>query len=131
MDVLVWVRTISYVSNPTSEFPSEHSPIRDGAISKFGTLKRVSVDENCRKLGIAKKLLGTVIDHVASFPRSEIDAIVLETSEFQPAAIAFYERFGFKLERVERMAILSGLESWIPGPSYTRRHYRWCLPNNP
>mmetsp|Transcript_38463 Transcript_38463/g.96765 ORF Transcript_38463/g.96765 Transcript_38463/m.96765 type:complete len:210 (+) Transcript_38463:250-879(+) len=59
---------------------------------KVAELRRMSVDANFRRKGIATALLAAFFQECKQW---NYDAIVFTTSEYQYAAIAFYERWGF------------------------------------
>lgn len=59
-------------------------------------LRRMYVDPNRRRLGIARKMLKFAEDHCRGNNLSQLD---LSTSETQPAALALYRNSGFELVR--------------------------------
>lgn len=66
---------------------------------RAGEIRHMSVSHRHRRLGIARKLVDAVLQH-AEGHRNALDSIVLNTTEYQPAAIKFYERMGFILDKV-------------------------------
>ncbi|TFK61341.1 acyl-CoA N-acyltransferase, partial [Pluteus cervinus] len=59
-------------------------------------LKRMTVSPKYQRRGIGSKLVNTVITHARS---NGITSIGLATTAWQPAAVALYEKFGWKLVR--------------------------------
>ncbi|KAH8831097.1 acyl-CoA N-acyltransferase [Flagelloscypha sp. PMI_526] len=85
--------------------------------TEIGNLRRLAVDEEFRQLGIGRRLVDTLLEHAA---QRGVCTVTLETSQFQPAAVAFYSRCGFEVERVILKALIPGLEFRI-------YHYRKVL----
>ncbi|KAJ6537222.1 acyl-CoA N-acyltransferase [Mycena vulgaris] len=69
-----------------------------------GTLRRMFVSAAHRRRGIGRMLLDTAINH-ARRTSPPIVKLELDTSEFQPAAMRFYEQHGFDIERTYCMSL--------------------------
>ena len=61
--------------------------------NEYGEVKRMYVRPAYRGLGLGKSIL----DRLAEFARArQVGLLRLETGIYQPAAIALYERYGFR-----------------------------------
>ena len=56
----------------------------------------MAVSKDYRRRGIAKSLIQTALHHAQSH---SVKSVVLNTSMYQPAAIAMYEKLGWVLEK--------------------------------
>ncbi|KAH8827427.1 acyl-CoA N-acyltransferase [Flagelloscypha sp. PMI_526] len=92
--------------------------------TESGIVRRMSVDETARKLGIGRKLLDTLFAHASSH---NVPRITLETSQFQPAAITFYSRYGFTKDRTEYIPILSLWGGLLPIYGFEMYYYSKLL----
>jgi GNAT superfamily N-acetyltransferase len=61
-------------------------------------LRRMYVDPNARRRGIARKMLSFAEDECRKRNRPQMD---LSTSELQPDALSFYRNSGYQLVREE------------------------------
>ncbi|XP_033822003.1 probable N-acetyltransferase CML1 [Periophthalmus magnuspinnatus] len=61
---------------------------------RFGELFRMIIAPSCRRMGLGRRLTQTVVDFCKDRGFSKV---VLETSSTQAAAVALYEKMGFKL----------------------------------
>ncbi|KAG0050069.1 hypothetical protein BGZ83_005154 [Gryganskiella cystojenkinii] len=86
----VHVQKMHEINNPNGgpfQTPSE----------KDSELRRMSVHPDYRRLGIGKMMLETLRDHAKA---QGFKRVLLSTTFFQTEAIAGYEKFGFKKEKV-------------------------------
>jgi putative acetyltransferase len=78
-------------------------------------LRRMYVSPDCRRMGIARKLL----DHVEEWCRQyNVQTLILSTSELQSAALKLYQSSGFKLvseevaDTASHKTIGGGIRRW-------------------
>lgn len=76
---------------------------------KHGCLFRMTVSQQCRRLGLGRRLTQTVVDFCKERGFSKV---VLETTSTQTAAVALYKKLGFSIVALPT-DIEAGIPSWI------------------
>ncbi|KAJ0068677.1 hypothetical protein NL108_010346 [Boleophthalmus pectinirostris] len=72
---------------------------REDGGERFGELFRMIIAPTCRRMGLGRRLTQTVVDFCKEGGFSKV---VLETSSTQAAAVALYEKMGFKVVLVHK-----------------------------
>ena len=93
-----WVATIdgNICGTIAAEPPAENSPWKSSDIE----LRRMSVSDSFRRLGVATKLIRHLVHHYSA---QGYQRIVLSTSNYQEAARHMYAKMGFKVVKMEKI----------------------------
>jgi len=85
-------------------------------------LKRMSVDRNHRKNGVAGMLMQNLIESITE-DYEQVNDVMLATNELLKPAIKLYKRFGFA-----EMSPLLTVENWYSKKTYNVHFFRLSLP---